>query len=1000
MVRSSETELGSDDLQNNYTKTQTPSQTSLGKRRLQFYGHLCRMGEDRLVKKIFNIVNAMSSIWDVTYEVAWMVCTVHSRNIPSNEEGSLHLLVRTVFDTSWRTLAQSLPSTVTADNQCAVGVDIFVRKTVEYCLQPIQKERIGRRGEGSWQIYVDRSSLSIRPRQDKRQRSIVTSLPRRELAGYKVSRDALVRQDKIDVKHLYTEVDFAIGSQFIRHALDDSEPIAYLQGNKSGVPIGFRKTQNYCLNKLSHTHSVAMLSVCPQNCICSGEGTIGNAEFKSIVMVQREFRRVYNKAAPEAKRIRAWHTQFLNTGSVVKRHGGGRRVSGEQEENVHQAQFVGLHLYAYKVQIMQALESEDKPQRYQLACDMLDRCDQNPAFLSHLMFSDEVAFRNSGTARLLSPLHSGASAVCSLAVTPHLEIMEFTGATWTCFLWDYVKDRDTLAIWNLQDLRARFVDTNCTITPDMLARTWTELEYRLNILRVTTGIHVEHRNARTGGKLKIPEQNPLTRAASGTIPSCESPGETPSVICPPLWEVSGSIHCATAVLASNIRRPEKFASSITCTLDSTVVCIDKPMSTVHWLSAVTVEDDNWATVLQEASNAPRVFRGLSWQQAKLDSPLHTRDMIVCLLVAVIKCTGLSITHSHYCFLLKIGSRLNGACLKNCRPITAVGGKNKCWSLSRLRMNSRNTRGSGYKAWPGEIVARRRGQICELPEGGTFDIRAHPKKKKNPTGRRGTRPRRIAFSFPIRLIEWRQNKLARPRRLYLPVCKSRRFVYFRPSFSCAESRRRTLANIQTLTSRIPLAKIQQNSIQGFLGPIPAFAWSDFWRPWKLEIKLARQGFETRVLPSASPKFNTYANSLGRINGFGIPELVNPAHLQLSEGDSGKSPLASRIAHSGRGCYSPSVELHNPHGRMRHVHGCYSHSVALHNPHGRTRHVRGCYSDSVALHNPHGRTQHVRGCYSPSVALHNPHGRTRQVCGEFLVNTRTRQVSTVRSSFVGE
>ncbi|KAJ8874065.1 hypothetical protein PR048_024906 [Dryococelus australis] len=32
--------------------------------------------------------------------------------------------------------------------------------------------------------------------------------------------------DKIDVKHVYTEVIFAIGSQFIRHTLDDSEPIA------------------------------------------------------------------------------------------------------------------------------------------------------------------------------------------------------------------------------------------------------------------------------------------------------------------------------------------------------------------------------------------------------------------------------------------------------------------------------------------------------------------------------------------------------------------------------------------------------------------------------------------------------------------------------------------------------------------------------------------------------------------------------------------------------
>ncbi|KAJ8866082.1 hypothetical protein PR048_033606 [Dryococelus australis] len=39
-------------------------------------------------------------------------------------------------------------------------------------------------------------------------------------------------RDKIDAKHVYTKVDFAIGSQFIRHALDDSEPIADVQGNK------------------------------------------------------------------------------------------------------------------------------------------------------------------------------------------------------------------------------------------------------------------------------------------------------------------------------------------------------------------------------------------------------------------------------------------------------------------------------------------------------------------------------------------------------------------------------------------------------------------------------------------------------------------------------------------------------------------------------------------------------------------------------------------------
>ncbi|KAJ8883234.1 hypothetical protein PR048_015074 [Dryococelus australis] len=38
--------------------------------------------------------------------------------------------------------------------------------------------------------------------------------------------------DKRDVKQMYTEIDFAIGSQFSRHALDGSEPIADFQGNK------------------------------------------------------------------------------------------------------------------------------------------------------------------------------------------------------------------------------------------------------------------------------------------------------------------------------------------------------------------------------------------------------------------------------------------------------------------------------------------------------------------------------------------------------------------------------------------------------------------------------------------------------------------------------------------------------------------------------------------------------------------------------------------------
>ncbi|KAJ8871616.1 hypothetical protein PR048_027943 [Dryococelus australis] len=50
-------------------------------------------------------------------------------------------------------------------------------------------------------------------------------------------------------------------------------------------------------------------------------------------------------------------------------------------------------------------------------------------------------------------------------------------------------------------------------------------------------------------------------------------------------------------------RPEKFASSMNCRLDSTVVCTIMSISTAHWLSAVTVEGDYWFSALQEVSNS-------------------------------------------------------------------------------------------------------------------------------------------------------------------------------------------------------------------------------------------------------------------------------------------------------------------------------------------------------------------------------------------------------------
>jgi hypothetical protein len=60
------------------------------------------------------------------------------------------------------------------------------------------------------------------------------------------------------------------------------------------------------------------------------------------------------------------------------------------------------------------------------------------------------------------------------------------------FLWGYVKDRIyATKVRDIRDLRARIVEAVGTVTPDMLQRTWAELDYRLDILRATNGAHVQ-----------------------------------------------------------------------------------------------------------------------------------------------------------------------------------------------------------------------------------------------------------------------------------------------------------------------------------------------------------------------------------------------------------------------------------------------------------------------------------------------------------------------------
>jgi len=56
----------------------------------------------------------------------------------------------------------------------------------------------------------------------------------------------------------------------------------------------------------------------------------------------------------------------------------------------------------------------------------------------------------------------------------------------------YVKDKVfSTPVPDITNLKARIADAFATITEDVLENTWTEIDYRLDVLRAAKGAHVE-----------------------------------------------------------------------------------------------------------------------------------------------------------------------------------------------------------------------------------------------------------------------------------------------------------------------------------------------------------------------------------------------------------------------------------------------------------------------------------------------------------------------------
>ena len=138
-------------------------------------------------------------------------------------------------------------------------------------------------------------------------------------------------------------------------------------------------------------------------------------ETKSDVQTQRNYRSKYGRDPPSRSSIRLWYKKFMETGTVFDTRRSGRpRTSKENIECVRQAfqrspmksictaarqlelpcsivhkvLHKNLRLYAYKVQMLHALQPNNMPRQKEFAVNMLQQISEDEAFLKRVCFSD------------------------------------------------------------------------------------------------------------------------------------------------------------------------------------------------------------------------------------------------------------------------------------------------------------------------------------------------------------------------------------------------------------------------------------------------------------------------------------------------------------------------------------------------------------------------------------------------------------------------------------
>lgn len=180
--------------------------------------------------------------------------------------------------------------------------------------------------------------------------------------------------------------------------------------NQTNYPVAERGTVKKKPQKMAAPHQKAQCVSCV-------------IETKSDMQNQWNYRMKYGRDPLLCPSIHSWHKKFMEKGILLgKGRNGWPRTSAENISHVRQVflwsptksihtaarqwqmlrstvQKVlhkNLQLYAYKVQLLQAFEPNDKPKQKEFAVNMLEWISEDETFLTWVCFSDEATFHVSG----------------------------------------------------------------------------------------------------------------------------------------------------------------------------------------------------------------------------------------------------------------------------------------------------------------------------------------------------------------------------------------------------------------------------------------------------------------------------------------------------------------------------------------------------------------------------------------------------------------------------